>query len=178
MYYLFISQFPVYYGPGTPDDGRSFIFVFSSKNEESLLKKIKKNNFFTTRLCAIDNLRNFIRTESMMYRINAYTCERLLTIKQDEFTMNDIFQKLYKCYGNELCKMLNIKFKTEDKNKLIDYISFFNNLSDSKYSIEWIESPLYNMLQFSNDKEINPVIYDFINYPLFDRNVLGLINGY
>jgi hypothetical protein len=36
--------------------------------------------------------------------------------------------------------------------------------------------PLF--LQHSNQKEISPIIHDFINHPLFDKNVLGVINDY
>jgi hypothetical protein len=190
MYYLFkcrslklINPENIYYGRET----KNIIFAFSSKNKNELMDKIKNTVSFTKNL---GDFFNFVRLFGVGYKsfinlefwqlidetiIKLRENGQVITLKEE-----DLFEELYKRYGNKLIEKIKIlkEIEIESKREIISHISFMNEVGDTKYSIEWIESPLYNMLQFSNDKEINPVVYDFVNHSLFDRNVLGLINEY
>ncbi len=183
MYYLFRIENPIFLSDDS-NEARSFIFAFSAKNKESLLKKIRKNNLFMRKLEAIANLKEFFLMNSIIVEFDSSSgeCLPFLVLKEEgklmKFSMNNIFEELHNYYGDKLSDKIRIRHETESKEKLIDHISFLNNFSYDLHSIQWIELPLYNMLQFSNQKEINPVIHDFVNHPLFDRNVLRLINDY
>jgi hypothetical protein len=157
------------------------IFVFNVKNKNKLLNKIKNTDSFTRDLGYYFNFcRFFSRQNKNLLEISFSTFEDEVEILEEKKTMKrkDLFGELYKRLGNKIFEKIHILEETETKKEIMKHISSMNKLKDTKYTIQWIESPLYNMLQFSKQKEINSVIYDFINHPLFDRNVLGLINDY
>jgi hypothetical protein len=85
--------------------------------------------------------------------------------------------------GLEKIKFFQVGVTKDSKNISI-FKSLQNNLGDlSTYINEILEIYIYSsyislILQYSNQKEINPVIHDFVNHSLFDPNVLGLINEY
>jgi hypothetical protein len=88
------------------------------------------------------------------------------------------FHTYYIRLGDNLENILNIKYEARNEEKLLEVLDIFNSLSENKYILKIIKCPFPLFLQHSNQKEISPIIYDFVNHPLFDRNVLRLINDY
>jgi hypothetical protein len=70
-----------------------------------------------------------------------------------------------------------------DKKQILNKIETFKKLYEELYLSEYTDFYIYLnnfplFLQHSNQKENSPIIHDFINHPLFDKNVLGIINDY
>jgi hypothetical protein len=70
-----------------------------------------------------------------------------------------------------------------DKKQILNKIETFKKLYEELYLSECGDFYIYLnnfplFLQHSNQKEISPIIHHFINHPLFDKNVLGVINDY
>jgi hypothetical protein len=88
-----------------------------------------------------------------------YTSLDFLNVKENsEFFVKHI----------EICTFKQFKEEFLILNKYINQFSIIN--------IYLSDFPLF--LQYSNQKEISPIVHDFVSDKLFDRNLLKLINQY
>jgi hypothetical protein len=159
----------------------NIIFAFYANNKHKLFNKIKKTHSFTEYLGDLFNFSRFFGYNTKLFgKISFPNKGEKIELMEEErlIERRSLFRELYKKHGNKIFEEIYILEELECKKEIISHVSFMNKLQDTKYTIQWIESPLYNMLQFFNQKEINPVVHDFVNHSLFDRNVLGLINEY
>jgi hypothetical protein len=162
MYYLFRTP---YFFKTDDDCDRNVIIVFQAKTKKHLIKIILNDDNLLRNMNVILFKRFENGEKDLLCGIDPDNKERYL------------FLNLYKRFGNDLENKLHIDYQVQSEEKVLEVLNILNSFLD-KHELKIIKCLFPLFLQYSNQKEINPVIYDFVNHPLFDRNVLGLISEY
>jgi hypothetical protein len=173
MFYCFCKKY----------SNNTYFTVIQANNKTELLLKILDldedyfilfslyfNNVFFIKSNSDNVIHFWFRYNSENYIYNSPTENKKININD-----NKIFLKY-------LEENLRIKSEYFSKIELLKDINLLKKVFIEKEDIIFIYKEIFNpfnpfihFLQYSNDKEKNPVIYNFIKSNIFDRNLLKII---
>jgi len=166
-------------------------YVFEAKNKKELLENIlnyykKEFNDEHDDELAFGNIHYLFVNIKKKFRYGDVNIKNELNYadgskKEFNYIDKDSFEKFKNDFFNLpkefLLQNLNIKECKDQKRELLSAYNIFKNIGII-IDIEIYLKNAFHILQYSNDKEKNPIIYKFVNNPLYDRNLFGIINDF
>ena len=170
MYYLFSKRYSYYYR----------IYAFEARNKKELLIKIlnSKEDYYVKFTTFFENI-SIISSDFFEHIFIWFGFEKIqLNVNGNHYLeLKDNQNFMNFCLEN-----FRIRGVYKTKKEMFRDIDFFVKMSDrSSENLlyqDYYFNPLSFIFQHSKNEENNQRFYDFENNPLFDKNVLGIINEY